>query len=124
MTEKNLNVSVLLDFYGEMLTPKQRDAIDLYYNQDLSLGEIAEQESISRQGVRDSIKRGEVFLFELEDKLKMVQTYLETMKEINILKSLTQDIINENKRGIYSKNIDTAVTKMSEIIDSYIAQNS
>ena len=59
---KNLDVAVLLDFYGAMLTDKQRDAIDLYYNQDLSLSEIAELQNITRQGVRDSIKRGEVFL--------------------------------------------------------------
>ena len=68
---KNLNVAVLLDFYGNMLTDKQRDAIDLYYNQDLSLSEIAEHQEITRQGVRDSIKRGEVYLFELEDKLHL-----------------------------------------------------
>lgn len=70
---KNLEISLLFDFYGEMLTEKQRDLIDLYYNQDLSLGEIAEIENITRQGVRDSIKRGESYLVELEDKLGLLE---------------------------------------------------
>ena len=57
--EKDLSIAVLLDFYGDLLTEKQARAIDLYYNEDLSLAEIAEPLGISRQGVRDSIKRGE-----------------------------------------------------------------
>ena len=62
---KNLAISDLLDLYGPMLTDKQRDVIELYYNQDLSLAEIAEHEQITRQGVRDNIKRGEAFLLEM-----------------------------------------------------------
>ena len=56
---KNLAIADLLDLYGDMLTDKQRDVMELYYDQDLSLGEIAEHEKITRQGVRDSIKRVE-----------------------------------------------------------------
>ena len=56
---KNLEISLLFDFYGDMLTEKQRDVVELYYNDDLSLSEIAENEGITRQGVRDSIKRAE-----------------------------------------------------------------
>ena len=70
---KNLEISVLLDYYGGMLTDKQRDVIDLYYNQDLSLAEIAEHEKISRQGVRDNIKRGEAYLTELEENLHLAK---------------------------------------------------
>lgn len=69
--EKDLKMSELLDFYGELLTEKQRDVIDLYYNEDLSLAEIAEHERITRQGVRDSIKRGEQTMAELEDLLRL-----------------------------------------------------
>ena len=54
---KNLEISMLLDFYGEMLTDKQREVVSLYYNEDLSLAEIASIAQITRQGVRDSIKR-------------------------------------------------------------------
>jgi len=71
--EKNLNISFLLDFYGAALTDKQRDAIDLYYNQDLSLAEIAEHTGITRQGVRDCIKHGEAAMLQLEEKLGIAQ---------------------------------------------------
>ncbi|MGN0642974.1 MAG: YlxM family DNA-binding protein [Huintestinicola sp.] len=71
--EKDLKVALLLDHYAPLLTEKQRDVIDLYYNEDLSLGEIAEQENITRQGVRDSIKRGEQTLYDLENALGLAE---------------------------------------------------
>ncbi len=73
--EKKLEVSFMLDFYNKLLTEKQADTLDFYYNQDLSLSEIAEHLAISRQGVRDSIKRGERLLYELEEKLGLVKRF-------------------------------------------------
>ena len=64
---KNLAMSYLLDFYGEVLTEKQRDMMVQYYNDDLSLAEIADNFGITRQGVRDAIKRGEAVMQELEE---------------------------------------------------------
>ena len=69
MHGKDLKISLLFDFYGEMLTEKQKEVIDLYYNNDLSLAEIAEHTLITRQGVRDNIKRAEATLLEMEEKL-------------------------------------------------------
>ncbi len=66
---KDLNMALLLDFYGDMLTEKQRDMVDYYYNEDLSLSEIAENEGITRQGVRDAIKRAEAQMTEMEERL-------------------------------------------------------
>ena len=66
---KDLQMSMLLDFYGGLLTEKQQNAIDLYYNQDLSLSEIAEDAGITRQGVHDAIRRGEAELLALEEAL-------------------------------------------------------
>ena len=63
MFEKNLEIGYLLDFYGEILPERRRDIMDLYYNDDLSLSEIAEQMGITRQAVRDSIKKTEQELF-------------------------------------------------------------
>ena len=63
---KDLRISYLLDFYGDMLTDKQREVVELYYNEDLSLAEIAAISKITRQGVRDSIKRAESQLLEYE----------------------------------------------------------
>jgi hypothetical protein len=65
-------MSLLFDFYGETLTEKQQTLFDLYYNQDLSLGEIAENEGISRQGVHDAIARAEAALLDLEQDLGCV----------------------------------------------------
>lgn len=78
--EKNLKVALLLDYYAPLLTEKQRDVIDLYYNEDLSLAEIAEHENITRQGVRDSIKRGEQTLFELENALGLTEISAKLLK--------------------------------------------
>lgn len=74
---KDLAIVPLFDLYGGMLTEKQRDVMDLYYNEDLSLSEIAEHEGITRQGVRDSIKRAEAVLLELEEKLRFSATMRE-----------------------------------------------
>lgn len=75
MFEKNLNVSFLLDFYGDVLTPRKRDALDFYYNNDMSLSEIAEEMQISRQGVRDIIKKAEEELFFYEEKLGLAKKF-------------------------------------------------
>lgn len=119
---KNLDVAILLDFYGGMLTEKQRDAIDLYYNQDLSLSEIAEHEGITRQGVRDSIKRGEAILFELEDKLKVFDNYIETQKTIQSIKYVLDRISNENKTYNFSVAITDNIKQINAIIDNYIKE--
>lgn len=121
---KNLDVAVLLDFYGDMLTDKQRDVIDLYYNQDLSLSEIAEHQGITRQGVRDSIKRGEVFLFELEDKLGVFNNYIETQKTIQSIKYVVDRISKENKTYNYSNMIKDNTDQIDRIIDEYMKNNS
>lgn len=92
---KNLTITMLMDFYGQLLTDKQLAALDMYYNEDLSLAEIAEEEGISRQGVRDSIKRGEKLLNEYEDKLGLAKRFIEIstgIAEMNmIIDSLKTD---------------------------------
>lgn len=70
---KNLQMAVLLDYYGGVLTDRQRALMDLYYNQDLSLTEIAENTGITRQGARDGIKRAENQLAEMEAKLALAE---------------------------------------------------
>ena len=73
--EKNVRVTLLYDFYGEILTDKQSDCIDLYYNEDLSLSEISRHLNITRQGVLDNIKRGENALLKIEEKLKLIERF-------------------------------------------------
>ena len=84
---KNLEISILLDYYGQMLTEKQLEVAQLYYNEDLSLAEIAQLANITRQGVRDVIVRAEAVLTELEDKTGLIkrfhtmQTQLEQVRQ-------------------------------------------
>ncbi len=73
MFEKDLHLAVLFDLYGELLTEAQRNMFDLYYNDDLSLAEVAEHMGITRQGVRDSIKRAEEALRSFETKLGLAE---------------------------------------------------
>ena len=73
MFEKNLEIWYLLDFYGELLTERKRSVMDMYYNEDFSLSEIAAEIDISRQGVRDIIKKCEDELFFYEEKLGLAR---------------------------------------------------
>ena len=77
MFEKNLHLTVLFDLYGELLTDAQNKMFGYYYNDDLSLSEIAEQMGITRQAVRDSIKKTEQELFFYEDKLGLRRRFTE-----------------------------------------------
>lgn len=79
---KNLYVSALLDVYGECLNDKQKELTEYYYNDDLSLAEIAENAGITRQGVRDIIKRAEQRLIELEEKCRYCERFLK-LKELS-----------------------------------------
>ena len=73
MFEKNLELGYLLDFYGELLSERKRTVMEMYYNEDLSLAEIAAEIGISRQGARDIIKKSEEELFFFEEKLGLAQ---------------------------------------------------
>ena len=89
--DKKVEISMLWEIYGSLLTDKQNEYIDYYYNQDLSLSEIAENDSITRQAVRDIIKKGERKLFEYEEKLLfMKKTINQEQKIQQILFNLTK----------------------------------
>ena len=80
--EKKIEISILCQIYGKLLTEKQFNFIDDYYNNDLSLSEIAENYGITRQAARDNIKKGENKLFEYEEKLGIMKTTLKNEKTI------------------------------------------
>jgi predicted DNA-binding protein YlxM (UPF0122 family) len=73
--EKDLHIGLLLDFYGDMLSSRQKDIMNQYYNDDLSLGEIAENAGISRQGVRSAVKKSEQLLNEYESRLGLAERF-------------------------------------------------
>lgn len=102
---KNLEFSDLITVYGDMLTDKQRDVLELYYDEDLSLAEIAENMSISRQGVRDSIKRGEETLLSLEKSLGLHRKQLKYNELIQTILSQVDEIRCDLKSISYSRNV-------------------
>lgn len=117
MKGKPLEMSLLFDFYGETLTEKQRELFDLYYNEDLSLAEIAEHAGITRQGVRDSIKRAEHALREMEEKLGLVARYggtercaEELMQEVERLRAL-------NAGTLHSSEAEEIASRMSSLLE-------
>ena len=117
MRGKPLEMSLLFDFYGETLTEKQRELFDLYYNEDLSLAEVAEHAGITRQGVRDSIKRAEHTLREMEEKLGLVARYggtercaEELMQEVERLRALNADTL-------HSSEAEAIASRMVSLLD-------
>ena len=94
--EKNLLYGELLDIYKALLTEKQAEAMEYYYESDYSLGEISELMDISRQGVRDFIKRGEAVMDEMEEKLKLIEKF----RAVNNILSCAEEIKVINKSGI------------------------
>ena len=89
--EEKVKISMLCQLYGKLLTEKQYNFIDDYYNNDLSLSEIAENNNITRQAVRDILKKGEKKLFEYEEKLLFMKRTLNQEKKIEqILSELTK----------------------------------
>ena len=89
--EKKVEVSILCQIYGKLLTKKQLEFMNDYYNNDLSLSEIAENNDITRQAVRDILKKGEKKLFEYEEKLEFMKRMLNQEKKIEkVLSELTK----------------------------------
>lgn len=104
--EKNVKIGILLDIYGKLLTEKQYKLLDDYYNKDLSLSEIAENEKITRQAVRDNLLKGENNLLEYDEKLNL----LNTIKEIDEIKELVNSIESKDR-----KIIDRIIKKLDKL---------
>lgn len=103
---KNYDIAILIDFYGEMLTAKQRDFLEYYYNDDLSLSEIAENEGITRQGVRDAIKRAETQLQETESRLGIARRFEDMRRSVEEIIECSNQISEYNLRHSLSKEIN------------------
>ena len=116
---KNLEISVLLDFYGEMLTEKQRDYLGYYYNDDLSLGEISQNEGITRQGVRDVIKRAETQLIEMEECLGLARKFKELEQGFELINRYIDEIIDYNLHIGLSREINNRCTAIKAIVKSF-----
>lgn len=119
---KNLEISFLLDFYGDVLTERQREVMEQYYNDGLSLAEIADNFGITRQGVRDSIKRGEGIILDLEQKVGFAARYRAVQQGVAQLESLARSIRFANSNS-YSpsaeieRDVDAMLEEIRRIID-------
>lgn len=100
MSGKNFIYSILYDYYGDLLRDNQSNIIDLYYNQDYSLSEIAEEMNISRQGVHDALKRAEKNLLEYEDKIKLNYKYIKYSNAAENIIKLASNITDEKYKDV------------------------
>lgn len=98
MKNQTYRMTMLFDFYGEVLTPRQKEFFDLYYNEDLSLAEIAENYGISRQGVRDVIVRAEAIMTDLEDKTGLMKRFMLMQQQVQAILDAAENIQTVNYR--------------------------
>ena len=111
MKDTTLHMTMLFDFYGELLTDKQREYFDLYHNEDLSLSEIAEKAGITRHGVYDVINRAEKILVKTEEKTGIVKKWMDTREDIEKAIELAEDI----KQQSNSKKSDELIEILRNI---------
>ena len=115
-----LQLSLLLDFYGELLTPKQRDVFTMYHQDDLSLSEISEQTGITRQGVWDNIKRGEKLLLNMEEQLGVVAKTTDTNDKIKRASESLKEIKDYAQRKYLPAEIIKDLTAILADFDSIL----
>ncbi len=113
--DKNVEIPMLLDIYGGALPKVQRDSLDMYYNSDLSLGEIADNTGKSRQSVFDTIKRGEHALQEMERNLKILEKNRTLQNKIDIIKSLLIEVKACQGSDKVSKLVDSIFNEVDDL---------
>jgi predicted DNA-binding protein YlxM (UPF0122 family) len=118
MYDKIVQITLLFDFYGQLLTDKQMDIVDMYYNNNLSLGEISEQQHISRQGVYDSLKRAEKTLYEFEEKLGLLNRFLKQNESMRKITEMLDELINNEE--LDKKDVKKKLTDIKEHISKII----
>lgn len=95
-----LEMTLLFDYYGDLLTERQRSCVDMRYNQDLSLSEIAEELGVSRQGVYDNLSRAEALLRNMEEKTGCVQRAIETRKAVREILDAANKLITYQDKAV------------------------
>ena len=114
MKNQTYRMTMLFDFYGELLTERQKEFFDLYYNEDLSLAEIAENNGISRQGVRDVIVRAEAAMQEVEDKTGLIRRFLQMQRHISAIEASVAELKLLNYRQYEDRRIDALAETISQ----------
>ena len=112
MKNQAYRMAMLYDFYGDLLTDRQKEFYDLYYNEDLSLAEIAENYGITRQGVRDVIVRAEGIMQEVEDKTGLIRRFEQMRGHLKAI----EDAAAELKTINYRQYEDPRLTELADLI--------
>ena len=112
MKNQTYRMTMLFDFYGELLTDRQKEFFDLYYNEDLSLSEIAENAGISRQGVRDVIVRAEAAMQEIEDKTGIIKRFEAQRPHLEGIAAAAEEIKTLN----YRQYENPRLTELADLI--------
>ena len=118
MKNQAFRMALLFDFYGDVLTDRQKEFYDLYYNEDLSLAEIAENYGITRQGVRDVIVRAETYLTEVEDKTRLIRRFHEMRRQIAAIDAVADQLVAYSRE----KNQDARLEQLVREIKSMTEQ--
>jgi len=118
MKEKSYEMTILFDYYGDVLTEKQHELFDLYYNEDLSLAEISEHLGITRQGVRDGIVRAEEILTDLESKLGFSAKYGKQTANARRIVELAERISAVNDSNFRSIELDECAYEIQKLARS------
>ena len=117
MKNQTYRMSMLFDFYGDLLTDRQKEFYDLYYNEDLSLAEIAENYGITRQGVRDVIVRAEAYLTEVEDKTHLIRRFHEMRRQIAAVDSLADQLLAHNREKGQDAQLEQLAKEIKQLTE-------
>ncbi len=116
--DQSFQKTMLFDFYGDLLTERQKEFYDLYYNEDLSLAEIAENANITRQGVRDVIVRADAILTEMEEKTGIIARFLEVQRGLQEVSALADQIADLNDTRIGSRDLADLIASLQSKVEA------
>ena len=122
MKNQAYRMAMLYDFYGDLLTDRQKEFYDLYYNEDLSLAEIAENYGITRQGVRDVIVRAEAYLTELEDKTGIIRRFHTMQGQLREVSGCAQKVLDLNDQKLGSDELEALASRIKSLADTLIQE--
>ena len=122
MKNQAYRMAMLYDFYGDLLTDRQKEFYDLYYNEDLSLAEIAENYGITRQGVRDVIVRAEAYLTEIEDKTGLIRRFHTMQSQLREIADCIRQVPDLNDKRLGSDELEVLASRIQSLTDKLIQE--
>ena len=115
MKNQAYRMAMLYDFYGDLLTDRQKEFYDLYYNEDLSLAEIAENYGITRQGVRDVIVRAEAYLTEIEDRTGLIRRFHTMQSQLREIADCVRQVTDLNDKRLGSDELEVLASRIQSL---------